>query len=167
MYTEDKQALRHRKSVLSIPPPNDTKRHLINCALTPAHKHRRACRETSTHRHKHIFQPTPAWTHSCAAGLSFSVCDVFAHCFTGGHQRRSSPLLKGGRGGGQGWLWITTFLVVCHYWLGFPKAEGKWIIAFYLSATTRGVWKKQLHPIQLPTHRDSLNMRNTLHTNDN
>lgn len=102
MYTEDKQALRHRKSVLSIPPPNDTKRHLINCALTPAHKHRRACRETSTHRHKHIFQPTPAWTHSCAAGLSFSVCDVFAHCFTGGHQRRSSPLLKGGRGGRSG-----------------------------------------------------------------
>lgn len=71
-----------------MPPPHMTTKKTLNCALAPAYKGRWACGEMSAHGHKHILQPTPAWTHSCAAGLELSACDVLPQPF---HWRSPSP----------------------------------------------------------------------------
>lgn len=125
------------------------------------------CSHTNTAGHAERYLRTDINTFSnlrqhelTVAGLSFSARDVFPRCFTGGRRQRSSPLLKEGVRGDResppsSWTAITGS--------GFPKAEGKWMIAFYLSATTRGVGKT-ISYIQF-THSDSLNTRNALYDN--
>lgn len=99
--------------------------------------------------------------------LVFQCMTLFPHHFTVGHQQRSSPLL---REGVRGDCESLPSLVVCHYWLWFPKAEGEVDYCFLSLSNQKGCGKKkslQLHQVQLPTHSDSLNTRNTLYTNGN
>lgn len=58
IFTEDKQALRQIE-YFCHPTPHTTQHCLINPALTPAYKNRRAHREGRAHRLRHIYQPTP------------------------------------------------------------------------------------------------------------
>lgn len=148
IWTEDWDYKRIPFTTSTLHKHRDTqlKHYLINDALTPACKGRQAHNEFCTHWCQHISQPTPAWNQHCTAGFSFSVCDAFPDCFTGGQWHGSAPLLKNELQSDHESLPSS---VVCYCWFGFPKAGGKWIIAFHFSITMSilffcfFVWKKQ------------------------
>lgn len=80
------------------------------------------------------------------------------------HWRPPAEDLSPDKGGGvRGAEWLTSLVVVI-IGLGFQRRRGSGWLLLYPSATTRGV-KKIVTQLQLPTHSDSMSMRNTMYTN--
>lgn len=152
-YTEDSRFAQTGSETERVSLPSPTSTTIPTpfdqlCISTCSQRQTGTQREISTHRHKHISQPTPAWTHSCAAGLSFSVCDVLPEASS----RGALPCWRRGSG--------VTESLPSSLLAGVSKDEGQ-VDDYFLSLSNN-----LLHSVQLPTH-DSLNMRNTLYANDN